>query len=523
MLYDVGRDIWSFPLEPPARSRHNLRQTIPQKLCLTRTFSKEEAVYEDGVEFWKRVKGACPEDYLPPDLLGSLHLEDRMKRDAIERKAISWNKLATVRIGESDLLVHPSGIDGGRMVCFSRLLPWYLGSDDDSEVARRFQCLPRDFCEWEECGPSSVRNIRNGPSLCVMNDECVNVFDCDRQDDPAWIGSSFSPYSAPLQDCLPITKDTIVFLDEAGHMWGNQLGRKEVDDFIVAAEEPIVKFISEHPSRIESHFLAATNASVFMFDRRVRGRFEFATGLAGICSLKGINETLLAVGDEKSFSVFDLRLGRTPVLQWDPCLAFSGPVRRIEPFTSRDETWLVLDNESGPTMVPLSPGPQAVQHPQRIACSEGKTVGAAVLPCAESMALFRLFDDGSAEYVNMEKSESPEILGRWDPLLGVTPSHDFPFEIESSLKRNLGKRLLPKELASINYGFIWNWLWYGRAELPSNVVPVPESHASFGLGEKVTEEIAKVLDTKPSSGLELDVASLTPVAHILLSRWAESS
>lgn len=500
-LYDLASDRWSFPL---AACTEHTTHTLPRKLCLARTFRPADRLAgvtpADQIEALRQ--GLGQPDYFPPEILHELILEDAVRGGALEKRLQTSNRLAAVQFGDSTLLVHPSGPDGGKHVCFSRILP-YQGPEGD----QRWQSLPRDFCEWD-CGLSQIRRIRlDGTRVFAMNDESVSVFTVDHQshEDPMWIGGIAAGSSAALVDFVHLGDGRLVLLDEAGVLWRDG--------------EPVASVpyqcLAAHPGRVPHLFLAATLHAVQVFDVRTGRAVEVLQSRHEILAIQSLGGTSYAVSTAESLGMHDLAMAGQPVLEWPNRHAFASPVKRID--CCGDQ--MLVDTAEASFVMPWTAPSWAV--PRRLPFGLLAAAGSAALSREGGWTRFNMYADCSVFYVESRPGPGPcRIDGAFDLLLGdVSVDYAATEEVESSLKyRPVGLQPFPRSLQYLDYEYVWNWLWYGRTEPPAELLPVPQAAAVYGIGKEAPREILDLLGPSEEPVFAGGLPMSGPAA-ILNSRW----
>lgn len=529
VLYDLDEDRWVSPYSTTPKSSY--KQTVPQKLYLPRTFKPVERIEKGSVDFMHALKEVAREDYLPPDLVHGLVIEDSIAEYRLQQRMISWNRLLCISFGDSRLLVHPCGHDGGRRLCFSRFMPWYASIEQDLDgLNTRWQCIPGDCAEWT-CGISPVRHLlyqAKTSRVYAMNAEAVSVFDVSiESDDPLFLYQIPSPNSRQLFDFCPLGDDRIIMLSENGSI---AIAGHDSEP-VILLEESEYKRVCSHPLGSPFHFIAASDSTAVIFEIRSRSSLQFFR-TSSILSVASVEFTsLIAVSTDQRLLFFDLCNLHEAIFEWKNSLSFNGSIQKIASKTNHSmdisicistlnsSHVLSLKRLNGRWTAPLLP--QRIVQPSNQNC-----VGTDLLVDSSTISTFILCENSTVSYNVMVPSDDGKVLFEpYDPIKGVGQfNFSLTSELESSLKHNNNfvHKLFPDEFDYLNYSFVWNWLWYGRAEAASPVVPNGSSRY-FGLGSHVTEEILRELVSLPISepvAKESDV-QMTDVASILQSRWSE--
>lgn len=527
--YDLDEDRWFSPCLSPGLDTPSYKHTAPKKLVLPKTFKPLERIDLAPVEFMQALKKACPSDFLPPDLIHSLVVQDAIAESSLRDRSSTWNRLLCAPFGDSRLIVHPSGQDGGRRLCFSRIMPWYETMEEGiGGLNTRWQCIPSDCADWN-CGFSPIRHLlydQRRSRVYAMNAEAVCVF-CvaSERDDPVFLYRVLNPNPEPLIDCCPVGNDRFVLLSENGSV--NVAGGDDAPN--VLCEDSGYHRLCPHPLGSPFHFLAATENTLFILDIKKNSSLQLckAPSIVAIASID--HSSLFMVSTDQALLVYDLASLPRPLFEWSNSLCFSSPIHRISSRTLEDRIHVVASTDHSSHIIELIKNKgcwNASFLPQRTVLPVDRhIVGTDFFIEEEMLTSFAIYADSTVLYNVQVNSDDGCILQEpYDPIKGHGRlDYQQTCELESSLKpsNNFIHKLFPDDLEYLNYSFVWNWLWSGRAEAASPVVPAP-CPVLFGLGSHVTEEIARVLLAIPGTEPVLREAEvqMSEAAAILNARWA---
>lgn len=524
--FDLNTGQWKFPLKA---SSNTLKFSNPRRLVLSKSFGCEEPINsapEESIKSLKESLHASDDEYFPPAVLHEFILEDAMQRTLIFERDVHRNKLQILSFGDSVLAAYPFGEDGRRL-CLARLLPWFDHLDDDYCC---FQSLPNDYAQWDCKG--SIRDIwKVQNNLLVMTDRQVFRFDVDPEYlEPSFVGSFLINSSSVILDYI-FADDCLVILTSDGRIWLQSQSGEIVRIFV---EESGYRWLSSHPSKEKGFFLAATNQTVTLFSESFECVDVFKSedgSIVGLWPITSESNSKFIVSTEGSLSVVDLGRIGTIELFWSNDNVFSGAcIKHFYEFLLSDQMYILLSttekNNSDSYILKFEKDGTTWLNPRIVPSysfdGELSLIGSSTLVVNdEDLYCFQLFSDGSVSYTfsttNHDRSMIP--MPRHEKVSSFSN-----YDVESSIKsKPFAHTLLPKDLSYLDYGFVWDWLWFEKADAPSETRPIPEQYQIYGLGAEATNEIIRLLEKVVIDDDPFDGATEVEwegAAAILESRWS---
>lgn len=547
-FYDLEEDRWIFPRSPSSHLP-TLRHSLPRRFPLFRTSVADEKPVHPKLQIQNILSSLHPLGpsksgykgslgYIPNSVLHELLIEDIIRRQDLEERCKRRTRLRMVRFGDSVLAVHPSG-QGGRRLCFSRLLPWlqYKAGEDENQcsMSDEWQNTAHDSLDFG-CGISSIREVKREDRfqrILAVNDEVVNLFDVSEgYEDPSWIGKSkISKYSTPLADCSSLSREMMVILDESGRIWKHDL--VSGSNAYLKVDHNDYRIIDTFSSS-DDKILASTLRTLSLFDAKsLSNPLLLYQTIDNITFHKIISDNLVALSTAAELCFVDKRMPCCVMLSWNNLDAFGDcVVDSIDTVVMDDQTWLSMTShrDGANWVAPLNSSNgllESFQIPNRLplprtASKELQIIGSDLFQQDDHLYSFQLDNANHLRYVKSGKSGQPTctVEEAWDPT--VTTS-DYVYEdsevCESMRLKQFARPFIPKKAIKYDYRFVHSWIWDG-VELDDidSILCETESHSHL-VGPIATKAINRQLSAKVDSNPIGVIEELTGPAKILISRW----